>query len=62
MFEQFFLNGKYSDQEKLAITRHALWPVYAALHNVSEGKIRIAELTEEAFVLRAQVYEQSIRP
>jgi len=46
MFEQFFLNGKYSDQEKLAITRHALWPVYAALHNVSEGKIRIAELTE----------------
>lgn len=46
MFEQFFLNGKYSNQEKLAITRHALWPVYAALHNVSEGKIRIAELTE----------------
>lgn len=46
MFEQFFLNGKYSNQEKLAITRHALWPVYAALHNVSGGKIRIAELTE----------------
>ena len=48
IYDKFFLEGKLNPEEYKWVTHSPMWPIFVALHNATDGQVRISEVRGQA--------------